>query len=322
MYGQNFEGEVPAWWCYFEAVSYLIYRMLDEMDGKQARKTGNSSPLGLLFDHGCDSFTTGLMTMMLMKLLQVGNSHMLILGLVAITQAFHFSTLEEYYVGGLFLGVGNGVTDGSIVLIGVVTLCGVFGQSFWKEIFSITVFEETSCKQVIYLFLLIMFQYIYNGQTSVQRPNSGIKRDDAIIYWNPIVPCLIGVFLYVHITVHIQVAHVSKQKYNPWPRLMLSSFFIMVIYTVLCKYQRYEINQQYYFMSLLIFISICQWHFILNVIYEMTVTLNIRVFKVKPVQILINQILSLEKSTISIPASPRRSGQLLDRDARHRKARF
>jgi phosphatidylglycerophosphate synthase len=36
--------------------------MLDEMDGKQARKTGNSSPLGLLFDHGCDSFTTALLT--------------------------------------------------------------------------------------------------------------------------------------------------------------------------------------------------------------------------------------------------------------------
>jgi len=29
------------------------------MDGKQARKTGNSSPLGMLFDHGCDAITTG-----------------------------------------------------------------------------------------------------------------------------------------------------------------------------------------------------------------------------------------------------------------------
>lgn len=29
--------------------------MLDNMDGKQARKTGNSSTLGSLFDHGCDA---------------------------------------------------------------------------------------------------------------------------------------------------------------------------------------------------------------------------------------------------------------------------
>lgn len=28
--------------------------MLDNMDGKQARKTGNTSTLGSLFDHGCD----------------------------------------------------------------------------------------------------------------------------------------------------------------------------------------------------------------------------------------------------------------------------
>jgi ethanolaminephosphotransferase len=28
---------------------------LDNCDGKQARKTGNSTPLGMLFDHGCDS---------------------------------------------------------------------------------------------------------------------------------------------------------------------------------------------------------------------------------------------------------------------------
>ena len=40
-------------WCYF------VYRMLDEMDGKQARATQNSSPMGLIFDHGCDSFTSG-----------------------------------------------------------------------------------------------------------------------------------------------------------------------------------------------------------------------------------------------------------------------
>jgi len=31
------------------------------MDGKQARKTGNSSALGMLFDHGCDAISGSLM---------------------------------------------------------------------------------------------------------------------------------------------------------------------------------------------------------------------------------------------------------------------
>ena len=48
---------------------YFIYRMLDEMDGKQARKTGNSSPLGLLFDHGCDAFSIGFVILTTSKIL-------------------------------------------------------------------------------------------------------------------------------------------------------------------------------------------------------------------------------------------------------------
>ena len=52
-------GAVPNWFCFLQAWCYFAYRMLDEMDGKQARRTGNSSPLGLIFDHGCDAFSTG-----------------------------------------------------------------------------------------------------------------------------------------------------------------------------------------------------------------------------------------------------------------------
>ena len=44
-----------------------IIKNFDNMDGKQARKTGNSSPLGLLFDHGCDAMTAGLVTIMIVK---------------------------------------------------------------------------------------------------------------------------------------------------------------------------------------------------------------------------------------------------------------
>lgn len=37
----------------------FIYQSLDAIDGKQARRTGTSTPLGELFDHGCDSISTG-----------------------------------------------------------------------------------------------------------------------------------------------------------------------------------------------------------------------------------------------------------------------
>jgi ethanolaminephosphotransferase len=137
IFGTNFEGKVDPWWCYMEAASYLIYRMLDEMDGKQARKTGNSSPLGLLFDHGCDSFTTALLTIMIMKMVQIGNSGFLFYPLLASTMSFYFSTLEEYYIGGLYLGVFNGVTDGSLLVICLFLFSGYYGNDVFKESISI-----------------------------------------------------------------------------------------------------------------------------------------------------------------------------------------
>jgi hypothetical protein len=44
---------------------------------------------------------------------------------------FHFSTLEEYYTGGLFLGPGNGISDGSLVIYILFIIMGMFGNEFW-----------------------------------------------------------------------------------------------------------------------------------------------------------------------------------------------
>lgn len=157
VFGTDFHGEVSSWWCYLSGILFFCYRMLDEMDGKQARRTGNSSPLGLLFDHGCDSFTTGLMTLGFMKLIQVGNSPIILIGLLATTQSFHFCTLEEYYVGGLFLGVGNGATDGSVIIIGLLFYCGYAGQEFWKTIYSLSIMGDTYNLQASHIFIYGMF---------------------------------------------------------------------------------------------------------------------------------------------------------------------
>jgi len=131
LFGTSFEGAIPAWWCILEAVLYFIYRLLDEMDGKQARKTGNSSPVGLMFDHGCDSFTAALLCLMMSKMMQIGNGPLVMWTLLGITQSFHFATLEEYYIGGLFLGPFNGVTDGSALIISIFMLSGIVGNDIW-----------------------------------------------------------------------------------------------------------------------------------------------------------------------------------------------
>lgn len=56
-YDYTFEKDVPASCFYFAAFCIFLYMTLDAIDGKQARATKSSSPLGQLFDHGCDSFS-------------------------------------------------------------------------------------------------------------------------------------------------------------------------------------------------------------------------------------------------------------------------
>jgi ethanolaminephosphotransferase len=51
-------SEVPSWVWWFSTAALWTYQTLDAIDGKQARRTGSSSPLGQLFDHGCDALTT------------------------------------------------------------------------------------------------------------------------------------------------------------------------------------------------------------------------------------------------------------------------
>ena len=64
---------VAPWWAYvLNAMSILAYQGLDAMDGKQARRTGSGSALGLLFDHGCDAFNGTIMSLTMCSVAQMG----------------------------------------------------------------------------------------------------------------------------------------------------------------------------------------------------------------------------------------------------------
>ena len=132
-FGTSFSDQtprIPAWFNVLMGLSYLTYRMLDEMDGKQARRTGNSSPLGMLFDHGCDAFTIGFMFMINAKLLYLGDSLFSWIFIAICSYTFHMGTIESYYMGGLYLGPGNGISDGSVIAIFLLIGLGFVSREF------------------------------------------------------------------------------------------------------------------------------------------------------------------------------------------------
>ena len=78
---------------------------LDNLDGKQARRTGSSSPLGLLFDHGCDAFNTTLGAVNQACTMQCGATWKALAVWQLVALPFFFTTLEELYTGELVLPV-------------------------------------------------------------------------------------------------------------------------------------------------------------------------------------------------------------------------
>jgi len=67
------KSEAPRWAFLLCAVGLFIYQSLDAIDGKQARRTDSSSPLGELFDHGCDSISTVFVALSACVAVQLGH---------------------------------------------------------------------------------------------------------------------------------------------------------------------------------------------------------------------------------------------------------
>jgi len=64
--------------------------------------------------------------------LQIGDNFISYWLLVSCLATFHFTNLEEYYIGTMILPVFNGVSDGSVVIICFTVLTGfIGGNNFW-----------------------------------------------------------------------------------------------------------------------------------------------------------------------------------------------
>lgn len=121
--GSN-ENGVPAWKLVMMAVSIVIYQNLDNIDGKQARKTrtfsiylGTGSPLGMLFDHGVDSLCSFMLTLQFLEIIRIKDYNVIIVAVFVFVMMVFFSALWNQYSTGVFkLGRVNPVDEGLPVL--------------------------------------------------------------------------------------------------------------------------------------------------------------------------------------------------------------
>lgn len=129
----------PSWLYISFALGLWLYSTFDNVDGKQARRTGTSSPLGELFDHGCDALNCSFAAIIQMSALGLGHTKEAVIIYAIATAGFYLSTIEEYHTGILYLGYVNVPTEGVCLLCIMYVLSGIYGPAIWqlpaKEVF-------------------------------------------------------------------------------------------------------------------------------------------------------------------------------------------
>ncbi|EGG22607.1 CDP-alcohol phosphatidyltransferase [Cavenderia fasciculata] len=131
-YTPNYEGILPTWVYLLAAAALFFYQTMDNVDGKQARRTGSSSPLGQLFDHGCDSVVCTFQAITAASIGSYGSGYLALYQIFVTTlMPFWLATWEEYHTGVLHLGKINGPDEGIIIVVLAFLGTAVLGGEAW-----------------------------------------------------------------------------------------------------------------------------------------------------------------------------------------------
>uniref|UniRef100_A0A7S4MXJ2 Uncharacterized protein n=2 Tax=Odontella aurita TaxID=265563 RepID=A0A7S4MXJ2_9STRA len=130
----NFDQNVPDWVVLLSGLSTIAYYTLDCMDGKQARRTGASSPLGQLFDHGFDCICNMAHCAGVGGYTMIGGTKWFMILQGSLQFSFFMAQWEEYYTHILPHSTGDwlGVTEVNygLALVAIV-MSFIDREAFW-----------------------------------------------------------------------------------------------------------------------------------------------------------------------------------------------
>lgn len=179
-------GDAPSWCFILCAVGLFVYQSLDAIDGKQARRTSSSTPLGELFDHGCDAMSMVLIVVGAGISSQLGDSPyvFMVISLVAAT-FFYLAQWRTYTTRKMHFGIID-VTEGQWIVMCLYVITSFTGTAFWnQEVFGLQL--KTICWTVTSSFASIfIFSFIYNvflSQAAIHRnhEHAVARKDKAFV---------------------------------------------------------------------------------------------------------------------------------------------
>ncbi|XP_018430337.1 PREDICTED: ethanolaminephosphotransferase 1 [Nanorana parkeri] len=143
---------VPSWvWIVAGLINFTAYT-LDGVDGKQARRTNSSTPLGELFDHGLDSWACIYFVVTVYSIFGRGVTGVSVLVLYLLLWVVLFSFIlshwEKYNTGILFLPWGYDLSQVTISMVYLVT--AVVGVEAWyKPVFFSILYRDLFTTMIV-----------------------------------------------------------------------------------------------------------------------------------------------------------------------------
>ncbi|GAA5800021.1 hypothetical protein HPULCUR_005442 [Helicostylum pulchrum] len=281
IWSPSLDIDAPSWINFSFAAGLWLYSTFDNVDGRQARRTGTSSPLGELFDHGCDAINCTYVALLQCAALGLGHSPRSAILLFVTIVGFYLSTAEEYYTGVLYLGYVNGPTEGIILSCFAFIWSGIYGVASWHvpldEIsclsqFSFlpsnTTFADVFVIGMVFFFLVTHLPVcMYSMYQACKEKSLGVARVFSQVF-SPIVftgvlisywissPSstiysqqhfiLFSVFiglLFGEMASDIILAHLTKSKYPSFKKIYCS-LIVFTLFTFLSdRFEKFEYNE-------------------------------------------------------------------------------
>ncbi|NXY42172.1 CEPT1 ethanolaminephosphotransferase, partial [Ceuthmochares aereus] len=123
--------QAPSWACILGALGLFIYQSLDAIDGKQARRTNSTSPLGELFDHGCDSISTVFVVLISCIAIRLGTNPDWLFFCCFVGLFMFYSAHWQTYVSGTLKFGKVDVTEVQIAITILLLISAYGGTAIW-----------------------------------------------------------------------------------------------------------------------------------------------------------------------------------------------
>ncbi|KAK8739089.1 hypothetical protein OTU49_003470 [Cherax quadricarinatus] len=192
-YSPDAKQEVPRWACFLCALGLFIYQSLDAIDGKQARRTGTSSPLGELFDHGCDSLSTVFVSLGVCCSVCLGtHPYWMFFQCMMAVSLFYCAHWQTYVSGTLRFGFVD-VTEAQFGVIIIHLISVIFGSGVWSlklPYFGVTL-------QLLIVYIILMFQLFLGYSYMHTIPYSGAGKNGSTVAGTSVLSPVVPLFFIV-----------------------------------------------------------------------------------------------------------------------------